>query len=87
MKAVQHPNNNDVLGAPRGVPIEECKPLAITRVRYTDGSDGVWSYWRPDAAERAAIAAGADVCLMCLGQTHPPLLLAVDGVPLPGGGA
>ncbi|WP_046060232.1 hypothetical protein [Paracidovorax citrulli] len=87
MRAVQHHSNNDVLGAPLGVTIEQCKPLAITRVRYTDGSHGVWSYWRPDATERAAIAAGADVCLMCVGQTHPPVLLAVDGAPLPSGGA
>ncbi len=80
MRAAQHPSNNDVLRAPPGTPVEECRPLAITRVRYQGGMHGVWSFWRPSDAERAAIAAGADVCLMCMGQTHPPVLLAVDGI-------
>lgn len=80
MRATQHPSNNDVLRAPPGSSVDECRPLAITRVQYEGGAPGVWSYWRPNDTERAAIAAGADVCLMCMGRTHPPVLLAVDGV-------
>lgn len=80
MRPTQHPSNTDVLRAPPGVPIDECRPLSITRVRYSDGVDGVWSYWRPTDEERAAIAAGALVRVAVLGVTHPPLHLGVDGV-------
>jgi hypothetical protein len=80
MHPTQHPTNNDVLRAPAGASIEECRPLAITRVQYTDGTPGVWSYWQPTEAERAAIAAGASVRLTVIGATHPPLWIGVDGV-------
>lgn len=80
MRPTQHPSNNDVLRAPPGVSIEECTPLAITRVQYADGLPGVWSYWRPTDEERAAIASGALVRLGVLGMTHPPMHLGVDGV-------
>lgn len=81
MRPTQHPSNNDVLGAPLGVPIDECKALPITRVRYDNGMPAVWSFWQPSDAERAAIAAGAPVMLSCWGMTHPPVALGVDGVP------
>jgi hypothetical protein len=80
MRPTQHPSNNDVLAAPPGVPIEQCAPLAITRVTYSDGVPGVWSYWRLTDEERAAIAAGALVRVAAIGRTHPPLHLGVDGV-------
>lgn len=79
MNPVQHPSNNDVLAAPPGVPIDECRPLYITRVRFTNGTPAVWSYWQPSQAERALIAAGAPVRLSILGNTHPPLHISVDG--------
>jgi hypothetical protein len=80
MRPTQHPTNNAVLRAPPGSTLDECKPLAITRVRYADGLPGVWSYWTPTADERAAIAAGAPVRLGVLGETHPPVHIGVDGV-------
>ncbi len=80
MRPTQHPSNNDVLGAPPGVAIEECKALAITRVRYPDGMPGVRSFWQPSPEEAAAIAAGAPVCFTCWGMTHPPVHIGVDGV-------
>lgn len=83
MQPIQHRSNNDVLRAPLGVPVEECRPLAITRVKYGDGSHGVWSYWQPSEAERAAIAAGAAVRLEVVGGTHPPLWVGVDRVERP----
>jgi hypothetical protein len=80
MRATQHPSNNDVLRPPPGATIDECVPLAITRVEHRNGVPGVWSFWRPSDAERAAIAAGALVCLCAIGQTHPPIHVQVDGV-------
>lgn len=80
MNPTQHPSNNDVLRAPPGVSIEQCRPLAITRVAYEDGTPAVWSFWRPSEAEKAAIAAGATVRLSAIGQTHPPVHVGVDGV-------
>lgn len=81
MRPVQHPSNNDVLGAPPGVPIEDCRPLYITRVKYQpSGMPAVWSYWHPSPAELAALAAGAPVRFSCWGMTHPPVSIGVDGV-------
>lgn len=79
MNPIQHKSNNDVLAAPPGVPIEECAPLAITRVRFSNGMPAVWSFWQPTEAERKAIAAGAPVRMSCWGRTHPPIALHVDG--------
>lgn len=80
MRPTQHPSNNDVLGAPAGVRIDECKALPITRVRYTNGMTGVQSYWRPSEAEKQAIAAGAAVRFSSWGNTHPPVHIGVDGI-------
>lgn len=75
----QHPSNTGVLGAPPGVPIDECNALPITRIRYSDGMPAVVSYWRPTAAELELLAQGHAVRLTVLGTTHAPLMLGVDG--------
>jgi hypothetical protein len=80
MRSTQHPSNNDVLRAPGGSTVDECRPLAVTRVHYPDGTRGVWSFWRPTDAERAAIAEGALIQLCAIGSTHPPIAVMVDGV-------
>lgn len=80
MRPIQHPSNNDVLGAPPGVPIDECQPLPITRVLFSNDVPAVWSYWQPTEAERQAIASGAAVRLSIHGFTHPPLHVGVDGI-------
>lgn len=80
MKQIQHPSNNDVLRPPPGMSIEECRPMAITRVNYMTGMPGVWSYWQPTEAERVAIAAGAPIRLEFIGRTHAPVYVGVDGV-------
>jgi hypothetical protein len=80
MRPTQHPSNNDVLRAPPGMTVEECRPLAITRVIYADGTRTVSSFWQPTEKEREAIAAGASVRFEAFGQTHPPVFLSVDGV-------
>lgn len=80
MTPTQHPSNNAVLQAPPGVTHEECRPLAITRVKYSDDTPGVISYWRPSPAELAALAEGALVRFTAIGHTHPPISIAVEGV-------
>lgn len=83
MERQQHPTNNDVLGAPPGVPIEQCIALAITRiVLLSEGHQhqrAVASYWQPTPAELALLNQGRAVRLLVLGATHPPLQLGVDG--------
>lgn len=80
MRPTQHPSNNAVLRAPPGANIQECTPLAITRVTYGNGQECVESYWRLSEAERKAIAEGALVRFNCWGRTHPPVWIGVDGV-------
>ena len=80
MNRYQHPSNNDVLGAPPGVPADECGALPITRVIFADaGQHAVASYWMPTAAELALLNAGKAVRLSVVGRTHPPLYVGVDG--------
>ncbi|MHB1123713.1 MAG: hypothetical protein ACYC0T_13455 [Ramlibacter sp.] len=52
----------------------------MTRIQWDDGTHGCISFWRPSAAERAAIAAGALVQLTVQGRTHAPVLIGVDGM-------
>jgi len=79
MNRHQHPSNNAVLGAPPGMPIEECNALPITRITYACGTPAVASYWQPTPAELALLNEGHTVRLAVLGTTHPPLMLGVDG--------
>lgn len=79
MNRHQHPSNNSVLGAPPGVPIDECNALPVTRIQYSDGTPAVASFWKPTPAELALLAQGHAVRLTVLGTTHPPLMLGVDG--------
>lgn len=74
----QHPSNNDVLGAPPGVAIEDCSALPITRTYDEAGREVVASYWKPSPEEIEAIVAGRPVVLIVWGRTHPPLIVAVD---------
>ena len=77
MELIQHPTNNDVLGAPPGVSIEDCTAAPITRV-IQDGRHEVWTYWKPDAQELAALNAGKCVVLCVWGRTMAPALVAVE---------
>jgi hypothetical protein len=61
MQPTQHPSSNDVLRAPVGATIEECRPLYITRIRFAGGEPATVSFWKPTAAELALINAGAAV--------------------------
>lgn len=77
MTPVQHTSCNAVLGAPRGIKIEECKALAIRRVLYEGGLAAVQSFWKPNAEELALLNAGHPVQLELWGVTMPPALLTV----------
>lgn len=75
----QHPSNNDVLGAPAGMPIELCSALAITRVEYAGGVQGILSWWKPTGEELKLLNEGKSVRLGVLGVTHPPVYVGVEG--------
>mgnify|MGYP000724096069 CR=1 FL=1 len=79
MRHTQHKSNNVVLGAPSGMSIDECHALPVTRFAYPAGTRAAASYWLPNEQERALIAQGKPVCLVILGDLHPPVALGVDG--------
>lgn len=82
MRAIQHPSNNRVLGAPKGWDQDElpCNAIALTERTY-NGVDMVVTYWRPSPEERAAIANGYDVCLTVVGTNMPPVAIGVEPKP------
>jgi hypothetical protein len=82
MKPVSHPSNTRTLAAPagwdqNGLPVD---PLGITD-QVVEGAPCVWSFWEPDAAELAELAAGGQIVLSIVGQTMPPALLLVTKSP------
>lgn len=77
MKHIQVTQCNDVLRAPSGTTIEECRPLAIVRGEYPNGQKIVASFWMPDAEELAALNDGEPVQLILWGVTMPPAYLTV----------
>lgn len=79
MRRTQHPSNNDVLGAPPGLTIDECQSLPITRVEYENGVRAIASYWQPTHRELQLMILGKPVRILVMGDTHPPILLGVDG--------
>lgn len=79
MRPTQHRSNNDVLGAPAGMTVDECKPLPITRIEYSDGTPACVSFWTPTADELARLSAGQPVMISAIGRTHPPLCVLVAG--------
>lgn len=79
MNPCQHATNTHWLGRPADMTAEECTALPITRFEYQDGTKAVASFWRPTLAELQLLNEGKPVRLIALGQTHPPLLLGVDG--------
>jgi hypothetical protein len=83
MNPAQHVTNTGALGRPVGTTHDEVVGLPITRITYEGGMQAVRSFWRPTPEEIAAISAGALVSLDIWGNTHAPVLLAVDGVTTP----
>lgn len=77
MDFIQDKRCNDVLAAPSGVTIEQCRALPIRRCQYEDGTPAVQSFWKPSETELHLLKAGAPVILTILGHTHPPLTVGV----------
>ena len=79
MDRTQHPSNNHVLGAPVGWDQKElpCSALPVTRVEQ-DGMPAMVSFWRPTAAELAALNKGGTVALWVYGVAHPPVAVGVE---------
>jgi len=78
VRVTQHPSNNDVLAAPPGDTMEECRPAPITRTIYSDGTPSVATYWQPTEHERALLASGGIVRVEVLGQTMPPMIVNAE---------
>lgn len=76
MDFIQHPLCDDVLGAPKGVSIEECRALPILRF-VENGQPQIASFWKPDAEELAFLNAGRAVVLIVWGHTHAPVFVGV----------
>ncbi len=68
------------LGRPTGWEERHCGSLPIRDVVDPDIGPQMVSDWIPDAAERAAIAAGAPVRLSVCGVVHPPVAVGVGVV-------
>lgn len=77
MNAIQDLRCNDVLGAPTGATIEECRALPIRRGVYSDGTPVIQSFWRPTETELALLIRGEPLMLTILGHTHAPVLVEV----------
>lgn len=58
---------------------EQFLPLTVAFVEYEDGTRGTMTRWRLDDAERAQLAAGADLYLTLLtfGSPMQPIQLSV----------
>jgi hypothetical protein len=79
---LQHPTNNQVLGAPPSWDHSQqgyCNALPVTKVLEGDRVSMV-SFWRPSAAELKAINAGAPIMLWIHSASHPPVSIGVEGV-------
>ena len=78
MKFIQHKTNNQVLGAPKDwdQSAVECGALPVTVAEH-HGQPVIMSFWTPDVAELAAIAAGHPIVLIVYGNSMPPVSIDV----------
>lgn len=67
----------------------EYQPITVALYQYMDGTKGILTRWKPNDAERAAIAAGEDIYVMQLNFGAPmvPLIVTVgpEGFTIPEG--
>ena len=78
MRAIQHPTCTRVLGAPKGWNQHdvECRALPIAEVAIGHLM-AMRSFWKPNAAELAALNAGGCVALSIIMDVHPPVAMEV----------
>lgn len=75
MKPVKTKNTNSVLRAPNGS--NNVDDLPITKLKYEDGSNAVESCWELSEEELKKIIETKKVYFVCMGVTHPPILLSI----------
>lgn len=74
MKPIKTKNTNSILRAPEGN--NDVIDLPITRLKYEDGSNAVESCWKLSQEELEHVKETGKVYFVCMGQTHPPILLS-----------
>lgn len=81
MDYVPHPSNNHVFKAPEGWDQEAvpCGDLPVT-VSQLEGQITITSFWKPDAVELEALAAGRPVILMIFGNQQPVVSVGVEAL-------
>lgn len=79
MNPIMHPTNNRQLPAPIGWDQSDvpCETIAVTEARV-EGVAVIASWWMPTPGELATLNAGGAVCLICAGQTMPPVQVLAD---------
>lgn len=76
MNPIKTENSNSILRAPEGS--ENVDDLPITRLVYEDGTHAVESCWQLSEKELEMIKKTGKVYFLCIGQTHPPILLSAE---------
>lgn len=76
MKPIIDKNTNSVLKAPKGN--DDVSDLPITRIEYPDGLKAVESCWELSEEELKTIMDTKKIYFVCMGITHPPILLSVE---------
>lgn len=56
----------------------DVQDLPVTRLEYDDGTHAVESCWELSEEERQRILETGKVYFLCLGNTHPPIVLKTD---------
>lgn len=75
MKPIKDKHTNSVLKAPKGQE-DTVLDLPITRLKYQDGSQAVESCWQLSKEELEEINKSGKIYFVCMGRTHPPILLS-----------
>jgi hypothetical protein len=57
---------------------EDVFDLPVTRLEYPDGTKAVESCWELSIEEIDEIARTGKIYFLCLGTTHPPIMLKVE---------
>lgn len=76
MKPVKTETTNAVLKAPESQP--EVIDLPITRFKFSDGGNGVESCWQLSEEELQKVKETGKVYFICIGDTHPPIMLSAE---------
>ena len=78
MTPYKHIDSNFVFNPPESM--QECVPLHVKRVKYSDGTEASISYWRPSFEELQQINSGKSIVLVVVGSGHPPVAVGVEGL-------